>query len=271
MPASSPDLINAYRHMRRQSSTRNASTALRDARIAMGAGKTFSAPWRPAPRAPQPALFFDSEENARANGFRFVGFADDIARLRGCWRSIDHTGWYADAFQDETFRGAVFQITGKARGARFVAGYRESCSEGFVVDLGEVYSATPDDQCGCDPRDNDAALDAARAADRFAEREAEKAREYSEAWSAGSQWADLKQGEADERREALAIAAEAKAVRAKVSPADAPTVCAILRGRIEAARDSILASRAKREELRDSVWRDYFAAFNDGAGSAVFA
>ncbi|PIW31136.1 MAG: hypothetical protein COW30_00430 [Rhodospirillales bacterium CG15_BIG_FIL_POST_REV_8_21_14_020_66_15] len=101
--------------------------------------------------------FFGSATDA---GLRFEAWADDVLRLR-------YTGWYADELQDETFRGAVFRLPAGRKGReRFVAGYGESLSEGFVLDLTEVW-------------DGDF-IGAAREADRLAERAAEDAR----AWQA---------------------------------------------------------------------------------------
>jgi hypothetical protein len=215
-------------------------------------------------------------ESAAEGGFRFVGFANDIARLRGARGArIDHEGWYSDSFQEATYRPCVLQVTGKGRAARYVAAYQESDNDGFLVDLSEVFSEGADQQCGCDPRDSDGALEAARAADRFAEREAEKSREYDEAWQAGAQWARLREDEHANRAQLLTLAREARALRVKVSPDEAPTVCAQLRAIVLNLAVEIQASRDKRAEISDfgayAIHQGLHLAFNDGAGETVIA
>ena len=99
--------------------------------------------------------FFQSEQDT---GLRRVGWSDEHLRIK-------HTGWYSDNYQEETFRGVVFRLTARLRGReRFVAGYFESMSEGFVLDLSEIWE---DDLTG-----------AAQEGDRLAERAAEKARDF---------------------------------------------------------------------------------------------
>ena len=81
---------------------------------------------------------------------------DGFAHCDEVCRSIRRTGWFADAFQDQTYRGVILKL-----GARFVAGYVASDGDGQVWDRSTVY---------------DDAISAARAADSFAEHEAEKDR-----------------------------------------------------------------------------------------------
>ena len=95
--------------------------------------------------------------------FRFVGYADELAR------SIGHNGWYSDAHQDATLRGMVYRLPARDGEARYLSGYEESDS-GSVV----LYRDIETDE-----------TDAARFADGLAERIAEDSREYSEAWQAG--------------------------------------------------------------------------------------
>lgn len=103
--------------------------------------------------------FYESAEQA---GLRFVGWADESLRLR-------HTGWFADNYNEETFRGAIFRLPAlrQSKGGgqeRFIAGYGERMNDGFVLALCEVW--------------NDDLIGAAREAERLAERAAEVAREY---------------------------------------------------------------------------------------------
>lgn len=84
--------------------------------------------------------------------------AHTILRLR-------HTGWYADAIQDEVFHGVV----GRLSHYRWIAG---------VVRYGEsVWDTT---------RIFDTQREAARAADDMAQRDAEEAREYDERYQAAA-------------------------------------------------------------------------------------
>ena len=65
--------------------------------------------WNPA--AKDGSRWIESLEGA---GLRFVDYADKLARL-------DHTGWYCDSFESDTFRGCVLQLTGhdgRAQAAR---------------------------------------------------------------------------------------------------------------------------------------------------------
>lgn len=207
-------------------------------------------------------LFTDKPESI---GLRFVGFSDDIIR------GIQHCGWYADSFQESTYRGAVFQLPGRKGASRFVAAYRESDSGGYVVDLspGAVQSENSRDMDGyaLDVKDFAACSEAAYLADGFAEREAEEAREYSEAWQAGADWSALGDVIKSARSEALEILRE----RRKVPKVEAPALCAAIRAQVSRLCDEIEQARAKRKELRDSVWRDHYAAFNEGAGRNVLA
>jgi len=210
-------------------------------------------------------------ETAAEGGFRFVEFANDIAKRRGA--RIDYEGWYSDSFQEATYRPCVLQITGKGRAARYLAAYQESDNDGFVVDLSEIYSEGRSRIADLRPRDSDGALEAARMADRFAEREAEKSRDYDEAWQAGAQWAQLREDEHEARAQLLTLAREARALRVKVSPDEAPTVCAKLRAIVLNLAVEIQASRDKRRELADfggyAIRQGLHLAFNGGAGESV--
>lgn len=198
-------------------------------------------------------------ERPESAGFRFVGFADDVAPRR-----VDHTGWYTreDGFASgEKLRGAVYQLPARNGRPVYVAGYQE---EGFgsegaaALKLGRLFYGERSDESGCD-----ASRDAASAADGIAERMAEESREYDEAWQAGSRWSDLADDIATMRRSALEILKERRAVKLP------PAMCAAVRAKVESLLDSISATRAKREELASGYWnRD---AFNEGAGRTVIA
>lgn len=79
--------------------------------------------------------------------------------VEGVQRSIDHTGWFCDDYQDQNIRGVVFRLPHR-RG--FLAGWSMGESMASSIDF-HVYSDE---------------MDAALAADSMAERAAEDEREY---------------------------------------------------------------------------------------------
>lgn len=204
---------------------------------------------------------------------RFVGFADELARL-------NHAGWFTDEFQDSTLRGVVYQLPGKGRRARYVAGYLESESGGTVLDVSTIHGGEE----GADsPRYDSGARDAALAADGEAERAAEREREYQAAWQAGSRFAELaeaitearnlrrdyrralKQIRAQEARARLQLGRERKA-----SGGVPPLALEALRKQIEATRDICQEAHKEQEALKEPIYRPQYGAFNEGAGFRVF-
>jgi len=97
------------------------------------------------------------EYTSRA-GLRFVNYADGILRL-------NHTGWYTDSFQDETLRGAVWQLPGRNGKPVYVHGYEDSMNKGAAF----ICFDTTDEE-----------RDAALMADSMAENSAARAREDNE-------------------------------------------------------------------------------------------
>lgn len=205
------------------------------------------------------SVFVESLDSA----FREKGYADELAQL-------NHTGWYADSYSDSTYRGVVLQISASRGRARFVPAYQESDSGGYVVDVSQVFEADPAAELQSARRQigaaywrpdmesesywleaaaEQAAKDCARAADSMAESAAEDAREYDEAWQAGRQFEELGEDIATTRREILAILKERRAV----SGVEAPTLCGVIRARVESMLNDIRANREKRAELRDSA------------------
>lgn len=84
---------------------------------------------------------------------RYIKRADEVTRL-------DHTGWYTDAFQDQTIFGIVIFLPH----GRFLAGWSMGAGMASSYD-GELYTD---------------AEEAAQAADSMAEHAAEAEREYQE-------------------------------------------------------------------------------------------
>jgi len=222
-------------------------------------------------------------EHSRDVG-RFVGYSDEL--ISG---EISHRGWFTDSdIYDEVYRGAVIQLPARHGRARFVPAYLESCNGGFVVStargaiceadpvaerelqrryIGKQYW-TPEmesesywNECAMESARNEAARDA----DSMAEHAAEREREYQDAWREGSDFASLGDDIQAARREALTILAERRAVKGT----DAPTLCAVIRAKVESLLSDIQEAREKREELRDT-WRpeNLQTAFNEGADLA---
>lgn len=259
----SPALASAYRQARKTRSVATAGAALAYARDKLASGATSYA------RAPDVVGTFARDAKEKTAFYesatlplRVVGYADEVRPSL-----IQHTGWFADALQSEKFRGVVFQAPGRDGKTRFVAGYEDSVSGGYILELAPaaIFEGVCDEYT--EPRELDAAKEAARAADSFAEREAEKSREYQEAFYAGTQWADLGDEVKTARRDLLAILAERRAVR----DVNAPTLCKAIRAQVDSLLATISNARAKRAALADSVWRDHYEAFNDGAGAVILA
>ena len=114
------------------------------------------------------------------DGLRDCGTVPDILGNR-------YGGWYADAFQDETYTGQVWQIPSRNGEAVCISGYVERDSGYAVLNATggriETFCSYPGKD-SCD--EPDALREAARAADGLAERNAERDREYSERWQEAS-------------------------------------------------------------------------------------
>lgn len=102
------------------------------------------------------------------DGLRDCGTVPDILGNR-------YGGWYADAYQDETYTGNVWQLPARNGEPQFIAGYVERDSGYAVLDATRGRLTLFDDR-----------EDAARAADGLAERMAEREREHSERWQEAS-------------------------------------------------------------------------------------
>ena len=173
-------------------------------------------------------------------------WADKIANLQ-------HKGHYADAFQGETYRGIVIQISAHNGEARYLAGYVESQGDFVLIERDTVWT----DQLG-----------AAHRADQLAERNAEESREHDSAWQAGSQYASNLSDIKTSRREALAILQSRKAI------AD-PVARQALADRVQSLIDDIAKLRAENVELKDGNAEGFWfypsvkllESFNEGANS----
>lgn len=160
------------------------------------------------------AVWHGVEEMGRGVELREVGPAHEILRLR-------HTGYYMDAFQEETVHGVVFRLPH----GRFLAGYEDPWNEGMYI---------------FDPERFEDEKEAARRADRAAEIYAEAEREWDELWQAARRWEALGEELASLRDEARALI---PAVRTD------PRLCVSLR--------RVLRARETAQHERRQVWADH--------------
>jgi len=194
-----------------------------------------------------------------SDGLRLIGFADDIGRETYS-RAFSHSGWYADNFQSELYRGVVYQLPAARRGdkgerERYVYGYADPNNDGAAL---LAFSIESDK------------LEAARAADRLAELAAEESREHQEAFQAGNRAAEL----AQERQE---LTAKVRALLRELASAcdrlgDVPHIKLALRDSIRRALAAREKARRERERLRndyaDCRWKPELAvSFRDGEQS----
>ena len=188
-------------------------------------------------------------EKPEENGFRFVGFADELADLR-------HTGWYTDDDGDlETIRGAVYQLPARKGCVRFVSGYQDPYgNDAAILDLGVCCILEGEERAYYSNHASDwpEACEAARRADRIAELDAEKEIDFQRAWQASRDFEELGEEVKTKRRDTLTLIKELKTVRHKVDEDETPTICAILRQQIAANLASIGDMRKQREELQYS-------------------
>jgi hypothetical protein len=168
-----------------------------------------------------------------SEGLRFVGFADEILK------HLRHQGWYTNEdFQDEVYRGAVYQLPASKGETRFVYGYADPNNE----DCALVCFDTQSDKA-----------EAARDADRMAEIFAEAQRDWAQAANAGNEYLELANEIKSKRKEALAIAGEIRAARK--TAVLAPTICGVARRKVLSLYQSIQEDRAKRKELLSNYGR----------------
>ena len=107
-------------------------------------------------------------------GIEFVDYCDKL------YDGIDHTGWWADAFECGKYRGVVLRIGGTRN---YLIGYEDPNNGKAYLISNDVYRHKPDSPEGCCATDDSEFMrGVARAADSFAESFAEEARHYDEAW-----------------------------------------------------------------------------------------
>lgn len=213
-------------------------------------------------------------ESTDACGLRFVG---DAADLCGRYYGSLPTGYFTDAeAQYSTLRAGVWQIPGKGRHARLVAGYREfdgnsETNPGSArIDCRTIWRADMREAFG-NLDEADETREAARAADGIAESVAETEREYNEAYEAGRAAAELDAEAIAARAELLPLLAELRAERKRErrpweGEAMRPAICAALRSRV----DSLLETISEKREARESAWGNVWRAADVEAWRAGF-
>ena len=246
-------LKDYFRRIRSARKTCKAADAIRQAREWLESGKSpYKIP------APSPIYYNPAKDGCRwienpENGLRVKGYADEMAQR------MNHKGWFIDDFQSEVYRGQVFQLPARDGKPRFLAGYEDAHgNDAAYIDFSAVF----DDE-----------TEAAYAADRMAERDARETREYNEAWQAGSHYASLAddmKAEREDTRRLIAALREASPQAAVVTESARETICGVLRANIKRSLARLEKLRAERAALKANIWKDYSAAFNDGAGENVF-
>lgn len=243
---------------------RGATRALEYARkdIADGKGRKYGARAMTYSRGMNGAWHGDDNkrrwiEDVSAIGLRDAGYSDEIVK------SMRHQGWYADAFQSETYRGSVYQLAGRNGRARYVYGYDDPCNKGaarlsFAIVEGDKLESSWDD--------DDGKRDAAHFADSMAESDAEKEREFSEAWQIARQWDELADDMAMERKAARQLVADMRAA-IKAGMTAAPSICDALRKQVRAHIEAWEEMRAKREKLDDEFY--YWDGTRNGARMTI--
>ena len=200
-------------------------------------------------------------ENPEKCGLRFVGYADELAR-------IGHTGWYIDDSQCETARGIVYQLPARDGHPIFVCGYADphngqdgrEWSNPAALSMDIMYGETG--YHSTSPADNPDAADAARFADRITEIMAESERERDIVYRARHDFEDCGTEIIETRRRALALIADIKKIGRACSITNGSAACVALRETLARMLEYISEQRAQRETLicdygSHEGWNDY--------------
>lgn len=218
-------------------------------------------------------------EQPAAVGLRFIGWADELAK-----RAVDHFGWFIqpEPFQDEAYRGCVFQLPSRHGLPIFVPGYarvatfgrREMSETGYLVALRQVNRTVGEIDDNQEYGESRAARDCAIMADELARYDAEEEREYQESWQLGNRYSDYVAEYKELRQQRRQLIHALKSAREDIARLGltrpwVADICAKLRGDIAALKESSRQAYDKAQAiLRDNSYADR-AAFNEGAGMAV--
>lgn len=198
-------------------------------------------------------------ENPEKCGLRFVGYADQLARL-------NHTGWYLDEHGMESARGIVYQLPARNGQPIFVCGYADpnNGTDGrewenpAALSMAVIYGESG--YFSESARDNPGAADAARHADSITETMAVLEREHSAAYSARSKFEDAAEQIKTIRRAALELISDIKKLCPELTERAAAS--SALRTRLESMLSEISELRAERKTLESDYaysdgWKDY--------------
>lgn len=199
-------------------------------------------------------------EDPAAAGLRFVGYADQLAR-------VGHTGHYVRDDGGEVARGVVYAMPARHGRPLYLAGYACPYNAGAacldVLDIMRGAAGGNDD--------DDTKRAAAYAADHIADRAATNDRAHDSAWQAGARFADI-------RERAAALRADIRAALLALRPQRRGPLLALPAVLCERLRADIRADLATLDRLRRDArtladiygpagyhGADLAATFNDGA------
>ena len=178
-------------------------------------------------------------ENVDRAGLRFVGY---VKWLRDChggnyFNSSPALGWYIDSFQEDCLYPVVYRLPSRDGAQRFVYGYADPFNDGAAF-LSFDY---------CDDE-----KDAQAWACSLAKAAAEDAREDDAKCQAENQIDDIGNELKEIRQTILALCLECK--KACATLADAPTIRATIKAKIESALEERERLRDRRTELEGNHW-----------------
>ena len=161
---------------------------------------------------------------------RFVGYSDEIVSLR-------NNGWFADSFQDEVYRGAVWQLPARKGKSVYVYGYKDDNNPGSAI---------------IDFDHTDEKKDAALRADSMAEYDAENSREYEAKDAAEQQISELQEEIADNKQEIKRLLAERREL--KKQGLYNQTVCDLFAEKVKSLISDNQERKEKIGKLTDNYW-----------------
>lgn len=200
-------------------------------------------PWgAPRPnnvRGPKGQIYSDSLDQYGAD----LGTLDKLYP-----RMFDHTGWYADNYQDALIVGHVCRMR-SPRGTLYIPATRNTDCDGTVHYFGDVERVPK----GATEEEHDSACrEAARSADHYAEKEAEECREDNAKWQAEEDIRQAREEIHSINQTTLSLIREIKQHGKKYTPA----VCIALASTIRAG----LRDRAEQFKIIKAREEDYWSA-----------
>jgi len=188
----------------------------------------------PAKAAPVNGDWFNGAcrwvENVESVGLRFVCYADkELSYLR-------HEGYFADHYQDQVIRGAVWQLPARDGCETYVYGWKDPNNEGAAC---------------IDFERTDDKTSAAKWADSMAEREAEKQREFYAKDAAAQDIENFREAIHHNNQDALILIKEIKQAGQFT-----PAICRALKTQLQ----KMLDYRARQFELIRKRQRDFWSA-----------